>query len=188
MRRVLATAALLCLPLAAAHAQTQQLDFTYAFADGNIETGVLNGTLAADGNHFTVSSIASLSYDGTTVTSTDNSIELLSLDSANGDGGGYNGDGSAVVTLNGSYMDMITEITNASETAGVFTYFGVNDVFSLYAGNVAVAENYYAQSVDAGDAGWSAEVADVPEPAGLAVFGIGLAALATLRRRAKTTR
>jgi hypothetical protein len=166
----------LCAGLALSHnAAAQTLDFTSRLSTGNVLSGVLDGTLLVDGNTFDVTSVASLYVNGAAVT-TPTSVQ--STDYV----GGYSASNVAVVTLDGSYLDF---------------YFGDgSDAFAGAVGDLTASELFGFNAIGATtgyggdgdfdalmDGYWSASIAAVPEPAGLAVFAVGLLALGMVRAR-----
>jgi hypothetical protein len=165
----------------ASAAQGQTLDWSYTFADGNVLSGVFTGTDA--GNYFTVTGLQSLSFNGVP-TAYLAGAPILSVDAFTNVGEGYNGNGSAVVTLDGSYMDLL-DTPDAARTG--FDFFAGD----LYAQQVGSGEAFlYIPSVgsDVGyfaKANWSATLvgAAVPEPGTVAVLLTGMLGLAMARGR-----
>ncbi len=162
-------------------ARAQSLDWSYTFADGNVLSGVFTGTDA--GNYFTVTGLQSLSFNGAS-TAYLAGAPILSVDAFTNVGEGYNGNGSAVVTLDGSYMDLL-DTPDAARTG--FDFFagdlyaqqvGSGEAF-IYIPNVASDDGYFAQ------ANWSATLvgAAVPEPGTVAVLLTGMVGLAMARGR-----
>jgi hypothetical protein len=143
-------------------------------------SGVFDGTLS--GNYFTVTALDSLSVNNARYSLTPNLLE--SEDSVEGIGQGHNGNGSAVVTLDGSYMDIIVSPDGGS-TGFVFA---VNDLASS---QPAVDQNVYAAILPPSPPGedafvaadWKASVVTTPEPMTAALFAVGVAGLAVARKR-----
>jgi len=143
-------------------------------------SGVFDGTLA--GNYFTVTALDSLSVNNKPYSLTPNL--LASYDSFLGVGQGHNGNGSAVVTLDGSYMDIIV----SPDSGGTGFGFGVNDVLSS---QMTPPQNFYIAILPPSPSGadafvaadWSASVVTAPEPMTAALFAVGLAGLAVARKR-----
>jgi len=169
---VLAGMAAFCLaPGGSARAQ-QVLDFSYTFSPGQVLSGALTGVDA--GNYFTVTGVQSLFYQ-TDITSQYSGNALESFDEGVGYGAGYNGNGSAVVTIDGSYMDFITIGPDGP------VVFANGDNYSVEVGSLA--ELYPALS-NAGPfiaADWSATL--VPEPGSLVVMASALGGLGVIARR-----
>jgi hypothetical protein len=172
---------LLCAaPGGAAHGQ-QLLDFTYTFLSGDVESGVLSGADA--GNYFTVTSIPSLTVDGVDLTAATTSFTVESFDASQGLGLGYNGDGSAVVTIDGSYIDLFTL---GPDGAAVF---GVGDAFATELASIAELRTvvYSGQDTPFVAANWTASLqgAAVPESGSLGVMAgaLGMLGMVVRRRR-----
>jgi hypothetical protein len=135
----------------------QQLDFRYEFTPGDIISGVLDGILV-NSNDFVVLGLGNLYVNGGFVTGFTPSSCFGSIDSCEGIGAGYSGNGSGTVTLDGSYMDLISISNNNN---GFF--FAINDTFAADFGDtvestgtfaVGSANGYNTPSYDAAD--WSA--------------------------------
>ncbi len=169
-------------PGSAAQAQ-QSLDFSYAFSDDNVLSGVLIGT--DTGDYFTVTGVQSLSFNSVNIISLVTGRELLSWDDLAGVGTGYYRNGSAVVTTDGSYMDFVS-----AGMTGNFL-FANGDVYAADYGAYARVETVNrgpandSDNFDAAD--WSASLAGnpVPEPGslGLTAGAIGLVGVIARRRR-----
>ena len=137
--------------------------------------GSSTGTLASDGQHFTITGYEDLTFDGSPVNI---SITVLSsFDSYFGFGKGYNGNGTPVVTLNGSYMDIMVTTTGAAD--GFILEH--NDKHYGAKGEVASGPSF---GNDPGEnfnvADWQASL--VPEPASLWVLIVAAPLLACVRR------
>jgi hypothetical protein len=162
-------------------ARAQSLDWSYSFSNGQVLSGVFTGTDA--GNDFTVTGLQSLSVDGVATTYLAG-VPIVSFDALSGHGEGYNGNGSAVVTLDGSYMDLADTPDNGY--TGIFFYVG--DVFaqSLVSGaGIFVIPGYGSDGNEFAQADWSATLvgAQVPEPSTAAVLLTGVIGLAIVRGR-----
>ena len=140
------------------------LKFEYRFSGGTEKlTGVANGTLAADGNHFTVTGFQSLKLDSIEVVKAGDAILLGSLDYIAGVGNGYNGDGTPVVTIDGSYFDLGFYERNAKHYRNVTT-MSVGDVLAGLEGT-EIQSQLRHPPIHAGDADtgrWSAKVITAP--------------------------
>jgi hypothetical protein len=163
------------------YAMAQSLDFSYTFGNGSVLSGVFTGTDA--GNDFTVLSVQSILLNGTNLTDEFAGSTLESVDALLQYGAGFNGNGTAVVTLDGSYQDLYF-----SNGHGWELFFVVGDKASMVYGNFLI----YDSGVSAGDddtpyvqSRWTATIegAAVPEPASLAVVIAGLAVIGYANRR-----
>jgi hypothetical protein len=176
-------AGMMCSVVSGAASAQQSLDFSYNFGNGNVMSGVLTGTDA--GNYFTVTGVQSFLVNGTDESTYFTQPSIYSKDSFNGFGSGYNNNGTAVVTLDGSYMDIIVLGSQISTFQ-----MGVNDVTASQYGSFAE----YELDVDNNGPGaggtfsasdWTASLASasVPEPAAAAVFLAGLFGLSIVHTR-----
>jgi hypothetical protein len=142
---------------------------------------VFTGTDA--GNYFTVTGLQSLSFNGVATTYLAGA-PIVSLDALTRYGEGYDGNGSAVVTLDGSYMDLI-DTPDGALTGFVFF---AGDAYSQRNG-YTFSNIYIPPSIrDTSDflqADWSATLvgAQVPEPKTVAVLLTGMVGLAMARGR-----
>jgi hypothetical protein len=172
---------LLCTAPGAARAQ-QVLDFSYTFGNGDVESGVLTGSLA--GNYFTVTGIQSFSVDGTDRTSYVTGDLLESFDAAETSDQGYNGNGTAVVTIDGSYLDLFS-----AGQEGNF-YFAAGDVYAnQYYADVAVNTVGYQDednpfSTPFSASRWTAVLVPEPGSLGLMAGALGMLGVIAGRRRA----
>jgi hypothetical protein len=175
MRLATAFIAALCLTSAAAEAQTTAY-FSYVDAADHIDlTGQLMGSLS--GNYFTIGSVSDLTFNGQPVAFTP--AYDGSADTIWGDGPGHNGNGTAVVSLDGTYMDWATASANRQDGF----QFADGDMFAQYQFiSFESGSSFGDKGVRYHPADWTLNFS-VPEPAGLAVFGAGLAALGFIRRR-----
>jgi hypothetical protein len=169
---VLAGMAAFCLaPGGSARAQ-QVLDFSYTFSPGNVLSGTLTGT--DSGDYFTVTGVQSLFYQ-TDITYRVSGNLFESEDEFLGLGAGYNGDGSAVVTIDGSYMDFFS---NGGGGHLIFAYG--DNVADMYGSEASLAVGLHIDgSFIAAD--WSATL--VPEPGSLVVMASALGVLGVIARR-----
>ena len=175
MRLATALIAAVCLTSASAEAQTAAT-FSYVDAAANIDlTGQVLGSLS--GNYFTIASVSDLTFNGQPVAFTPTYDE--STDTYFGDGLGHNGNGSPVVTLDGTYMDWAT--ASANHRDGFL--FADGDMFAQYFYITYQGGSSFGNTgPHYHPADWTLDFS-VPEPAGLAVFGLGLAALGLIRQR-----
>jgi hypothetical protein len=163
----------------ASAARAQSLDWSYTFGNGDVVSGVFTGTDA--GNYFTVTGLQSLSVNGVATTYLAG-VPIISADSYAGSGGGYNGNSSAVVTLDGSYMDLVDtpdDVNGLLFAAGDAFARDYYAVFSAVLPPVANDGESYVQT------SWSAMLVgtQVAEPSTAAVLLTGLVGLAMARGR-----
>jgi hypothetical protein len=194
VRSCLAAVAILVSPCVAAQADT----LTFSYYDQPINdtfAGVLEGTLLADRNHFAVTAIDSLTANGVPVTLPFTFVGswdtgYLTLYGGSPNVGGYLGNGLAVVTLDGSYIDFAGLAYGGQQ--GFF--FFVNDAYDL-------SQSYTRHGVVLGpgvggydaafpfiDSNWTASVTAVPEPTSFALFGFGMASLGAFFLRSRSQR
>ncbi|GAC1337812.1 MAG: hypothetical protein NVSMB18_03250 [Acetobacteraceae bacterium] len=129
--------ALVCLGLLwCSQGQAAQLAFTYQVGD-TLLTAVFNGTIEIDPNLFDATSIASISFGGTSPSHTP---LVMSADYAYG----FDLPRHGVLSLDGTYVDLMA-CSNRRCTQGF--QFGVGDLMSVFAGR-----NFYAGSDAFGDA------------------------------------
>jgi hypothetical protein len=174
-------AILLAAPVGAARADT--LDFSYTFGNGDVLAGVLGGTDA--GNYFTVTAVEALTLNGSDVSNAIAGGTPASYDSEIGAGLGYNGDGTGVVTLDGSYLDLV-DTFNGNSGFGL----GFNDAYIAKTGGpfivfAGVGLAVYDYDTSYAPANWSAELVPAPEPGSLAVLAGALGLLALTRRASR---
>ncbi len=152
-------------------ASAELLDWRYTYGDANVISGVFTGTDA--GNYFTVTVLQSFSVNGV-ATNYLAGAAPESDDAFVGKGAGHNGNGSAVVTLDGSYMDFIDTPDGGSTGLS----FIVGDAQAQDANNTGTLV-FLPPILDDSDipfvqASWSATLVDVdtavPEPPAVAVF------------------
>jgi len=174
---------MMCSVVSGAASAQQSLDFSYNFGNGNVMSGVLTGTDA--GNYFTVTGVQSFLVNGTDESTYFTPASIVSKDAWNNFGSGYNNNGTAVVTLDGSYMDIIVLGSQHSSFQ-----MGMNDVTASQYGSFAEydlnPENLGpAAGADFSASGWTASLASasVPEPAAAAVFLAGLFGLSIVHTR-----
>ncbi len=63
MNKLLATGIAVAAFAVSATSEAARLDFSYSFSAGNTVSGVLDGTLAPDGNLFTITGIDSIAFN-----------------------------------------------------------------------------------------------------------------------------
>jgi hypothetical protein len=178
--RIITLSAMASVPMGGC-AMAQSLDFSYTFGNGSVLSGVFTGTDA--GNDFTVLSVQSILLNGTNLTDEFAGSTLESVDAFAQFGAGLNGNGTAVVTLDGSYQDLYF-----SNGRGQGLIFAVGDEVSMSFGNFLEIENGVSAGGDDGpyvQSKWTATIqgAAVPEPASLAVVIAGLAVIGYANRR-----
>jgi hypothetical protein len=180
-----ALAATVLGPVSSAKAQ-QALDFSYTFGYGEVLAGALTGS--DSGNYFTVTGIQALTINGQDVLSDVAGDYIGSLDQFEQADNGHNGNGTGVVTLDGTYLDLIVYPHPFDNSTGF--YFGYGDVFASYFQSIASVAlgNYEDTDIPFVQANWSAQLATIPEPAPLAILGGALPMLALLRRHASSRR
>jgi hypothetical protein len=176
MKNVLKAAACVAL-LASVSAHAETFDFSYAFGDGSIVTGSLEGSLVGDAVQ-NVSDIHA-ALNGTAFTGTLNAtgwdpstsqFDLPATVSTNAAKNNFAfADAADVAGLNaGNYTNLFEMITNDPNANGVF------------AGNANVINGNSAFDL-APNGSWS--LAPVPLPAGFLLFSSGLGLFGALRRR-----
>jgi len=137
--RIITLSAMATVPMGGS-ALAQSLDFSYTFCDSNVLSGVFTGTDA--GNDFTVLTGQSVLLNGTNITDEFAGSTLESVDTLLQYGAGLNGNGTAVVTLDGYYQDL-----SFSNGHGWELFFVVGDEASMVYGNFLI----YDSGVSAGD-------------------------------------
>ncbi len=163
---VAAAAALAISTLVAASAQAEVFDFSYTFGDGFVGTGVVEGTVRADGNTIDIFTVDSFTLNGQSVDPAVASTESSGVP-------------PAIATFDGSFMDF--RVTGPSHN-----FLFVNSDIHLAQsglGNVGHVESYDPTR-------WSiTEAAAVPEPTTWVMMGLGFAGIGALayRPRRKAT-
>lgn len=153
-----------------AQAALMRFDFSYV-ATGGVLEGSLLGTLQADNNTIVVDSIVGLPSFATVVTP----IPLAQQVSVSQALLGVNAPGQ--VSLNGSVMDILA--CDVVPDCNIGFGFLPDSIAGFQAFVKGVAWGGGGEAFVA--ANW--RIAAVPEPAGLAITGLALAALAASRRR-----
>jgi hypothetical protein len=184
MTRVqLAVAITVCMMACAGKARADLLVWSFTLNKKVVLNGVFTGTDA--GNYFTVTGLQSLDVNGSP-TNYLAGLPVVSQDAFVGAGEGYYGNGSAVVTLDGSYLDLFD---TPGETNGQLTglSLAVNDNYAQdvqdnvisYTDPPKFIEDQYKK------ADWSATlvVTEVPEPSTVAVLLTGMVGLGIARGR-----
>lgn len=152
-------------------------DFSYTTATGHVLTGMLDGTLQADGNTVVVGSVAMAAVDGGALPDLSVVESLIE----------YVGAGTAlspIVSLSGAAMDLIACASLACTDGFLFDAAGGligAPFFSLGLGGGTVNDDYDPRR-------WTLTAKALPETGSIAVFGAGLAGLALARRRRNSVR
>ncbi len=160
---VVAAAALAMSTLVAASAQATVFDFSYTFAGGFVGTGVVEGTVRADGNTIDIFTVNSFTINGQSVDPAVASTESSDVP-------------PAIATFDGSFMD--------------FRVTGPSPNFLFVISDIHLAESRLANSGAAeryDPTRWSITeaAAAVPEPATWAMMGLGFAGIGALAYRAR---
>jgi len=171
MKNVLKAAACVAL-LASVSAHAETFDFSYAFGDGSIVTGSLEGSLVGD----SVQNISDIhaALNGTAFTGT---LNAAGFDASTGLAGL-----PAIVSTDASKNNFVfADADVAGMNTGSFSNFFEMIVGNgVFAGNAHVLENNSASDLDP-NGSW--RLAPVPLPAGLLLFSSGLGLFGALRRR-----
>lgn len=167
----------------AGEARADLLDWSFTVNKKAVFSGVFTGT--DDGNYFIVTGVQSFDVNGAP-TSYLAGVPVVSQDAFFGAGEGYFGDGSAVVTLDGSYLDLFV---SPGQTNGELNGFSlsVDDAYAQdvqenvvsYADPPKYIDDQYKKSE------WSATlvVTQVPEPSTVALLLAGIVGLGIARGR-----
>ena len=161
-RIVAMAAAALAVVSPARAAETLNFNYTVpGWPGGWSAVGSLSGELSADGNTFVPTSFLSLTFNGAPY-AVDPGVLYVNL---------LGNISAPVVTLDGSAEDF------ATNNSGVL--FWTSQYGAQYAGAAVFGAGGPSGWVQAD---WHASI-DAPEPASMALFGVGTAALGMLRRR-----
>ncbi len=173
----------ICMTAFTGAARADTLTWSYTVSKFSGFSGVFTGTDA--GNYFTVTGLQSFKVNGVP-TSYLQGAPIVSQDFFVGAGEGYDGNGSAVVTLDGSYLDLLDSpgVLNGqnpglslSVNDGYAKAVNQNDI--SYADPPLYINDQYKKS------DWSATlvVTQAPEPSTVAVLLTGIVGLGIARRR-----
>jgi PEP-CTERM motif len=161
---IAAAAALAISTLVAASAQAAVFDFSYAFGDGSLATGVVEGTVQPDGNTIDIYTVDSFTANGQSI---DPAVAISAVHHTQ----------PAIATFDGSFMDFY--IANPTLNYGLSLYSPTQFAEILPPGGPADFETYDPTH-------WSITAAQaVPEPATWAMMGLGFAGIGALAYRAR---
>jgi hypothetical protein len=160
---VAAAAALAISTLVAASAQAEVFDFSYTFGDGFVGTGVVEGTVRADGNTIDIYTVDSFTINGHSVDLPVASTESSSVP-------------PAIATFDGSFMDF--EVSGPPHNF-LFVFSDIHLAQTRFA-NSGAAERYDPTRWSITEA-----AAAVPEPATWVMMGLGFAGIGALAYRAR---
>jgi hypothetical protein len=126
----------LLLMFTAASGRADMLSFSYTDTSNNVIAGTIDGVLQPDHNTFLVTGVGPVTFDG-------NPTPMLnfidSLDDINGNGGGFLGDGTPAVALDGTYMDLIACTDNSCADGFAFAVGNASAIANGSSGFVAGA-------------------------------------------------
>jgi hypothetical protein len=160
---VAAAAALAISTFVAASAQAEVFDFSYTFGNGQVGTGVVEGTVQPDGNTIDIDTVDSFTTNGQSI-----DPAVAATDIA--------GPPPAIATFDGSFMDFL--IVNPARSRGL-VLISSEQLAQIYPPVGLPTQETYDP------ARWSITEAAVPEPETWAMMGLGFAGIGALAYRAR---
>ena len=152
--------------IAVSAAQATLFNFSYTLETGDVVSGMLDGTVQANGDDVVVSDIMGLRFNGASP-----GFDIGFVESFEELNFGPPPELDPVVSFSGSFMDII-----ACETNFCAEGFLLSTDSGEFGSSFTGFEDYEP-------ARWSLTEKAVPEPAGLLLLGIGLVGLTTAARR-----